>query len=630
MVKNLGVFEVGLEDILMTVNNERRTWSRDKIEELISSIATYGLITPIILNKLEEQEGGKIYKIIGGNRRFISHKILKLSTILAKVYQGLTEEDAIEMHMIENVTKRKIAPHSHAESYWDLYKILLAERIGFKGDEILEYNPGDYWTIDEALREKLTLAEFSRHIGRDSSTLNNAFQYIRVNKKLKDLVSKKKAKYSVVLEFGKINDKNEQMILYNRAQIDTNGKLNSKTARRFVNNHIRTHQENSEILLTVQEKRRPKKNRDLLSGLEELITFKKKFKFMSTIEDNLAFADLKGSNGHTMQTIFDSIKQRVYNLIEQYSQNEKYLEVEEEQRKKKKKKKLIDRIKSGEVELNGDKKGKKITFDKVEYLPKVNLVDIVPCPTQLRTDFDDKNILDMAGTIKKYGIMQPIMVRPNPNGEGYEIVVGENRYWAAAEAEEMITDVLFVEIDDVTAHIIRAEEDLYEEVILTERAEKLMENYELKKSIHGEDYSVSQFAKELGLSSSAITDALKHASLDADTKYLTEAGLISFTQGVLLSDIGDVGLRKQYAAASIMLGLNVKDLKQRIYSDAHQQTLPFGNYDLKTEKIKGLHRSMIEKADNLAQILRDERLNELNTKDAFRRLYELKELVDSI
>ena len=56
---------------------------------------------------------------------------------------------------------------------------------------------------------------------------------------------------------------------------------------------------------------------------------------------------------------------------------------------------------------------------------------IAPNPNQPRTEIDDERIAELADSIRKVGILQPIIVRPH--GEGYQIIAGERR-WRAAKA----------------------------------------------------------------------------------------------------------------------------------------------------------------------------------------------------
>ncbi|GAA5518501.1 putative chromosome-partitioning protein ParB [Demequina sediminis] len=59
---------------------------------------------------------------------------------------------------------------------------------------------------------------------------------------------------------------------------------------------------------------------------------------------------------------------------------------------------------------------------------------VVPNPRQPRTVFDEEALAELVGSIKEIGVLQPIVVRPNPEGEGYELIMGERRLRASKEA----------------------------------------------------------------------------------------------------------------------------------------------------------------------------------------------------
>ncbi len=59
---------------------------------------------------------------------------------------------------------------------------------------------------------------------------------------------------------------------------------------------------------------------------------------------------------------------------------------------------------------------------------------IVPNPYQPRTRFDDEATQELAASIKATGVLQPILVRRAPDGDGYQLVAGERRLRAAVVA----------------------------------------------------------------------------------------------------------------------------------------------------------------------------------------------------
>lgn len=66
----------------------------------------------------------------------------------------------------------------------------------------------------------------------------------------------------------------------------------------------------------------------------------------------------------------------------------------------------------------------------------IRLDNIEPDPDQPRRDFSEAELVELAATIKDLGVLQPIVVRPHPNGRGgrYMIVMGERRWRAAGVA----------------------------------------------------------------------------------------------------------------------------------------------------------------------------------------------------
>lgn len=79
------------------------------------------------------------------------------------------------------------------------------------------------------------------------------------------------------------------------------------------------------------------------------------------------------------------------------------------------------------------------------------IADIQPDPNQPRKTFDEDSLNDMAVTMKEYGVLQPIVIRPVD--DGYMIVAGERRWRAAgiAELEKIPAIVREVEPETLTA-----------------------------------------------------------------------------------------------------------------------------------------------------------------------------------
>ena len=67
---------------------------------------------------------------------------------------------------------------------------------------------------------------------------------------------------------------------------------------------------------------------------------------------------------------------------------------------------------------------------------------------------------EMVESVTEFGVISPIIVRPNPNGEGYEIVSGHNRVEACRRANINQIPAIIREIDDDTAIILMVDSNL--------------------------------------------------------------------------------------------------------------------------------------------------------------------------
>ena len=81
----------------------------------------------------------------------------------------------------------------------------------------------------------------------------------------------------------------------------------------------------------------------------------------------------------------------------------------------------------------------------------VALDRLVPNPNNPRRTFSEDELADLTASVRKHGIVQPLLVRPDPDREGgFEIVAGERRYRAAKAAELKDVPIVLRAIDDRT------------------------------------------------------------------------------------------------------------------------------------------------------------------------------------
>ena len=93
--------------------------------------------------------------------------------------------------------------------------------------------------------------------------------------------------------------------------------------------------------------------------------------------------------------------------------------------------------------------------NEIKYL---KLEDIIPNRLQPRTDFDKEKLEELAESIRQYGIINPLIVRPV--GNKYEIVAGERRFKAASIIGLTEVPTIISNIDDNTSAEIAVIENI--------------------------------------------------------------------------------------------------------------------------------------------------------------------------
>jgi ParB/RepB/Spo0J family partition protein len=132
-------------------------------------------------------------------------------------------------------------------------------------------------------------------------------------------------------------------------------------------------------------------------------------------------------------------------------------------------------------------------------------------PSQPRQSFDEAALAELAASIRHSGIIEPLVVTPDPDHAGeWIILVGERRHRAAAKAGlEAVPVVIRTEVTDVERLVLQlTENDQRKDLTLRERAQGYMR---LRRMM--EDKPAGELAAMLGKKSSAFTNTLLAAKV---------------------------------------------------------------------------------------------------------------------
>lgn len=155
------------------------------------------------------------------------------------------------------------------------------------------------------------------------------------------------------------------------------------------------------------------------------------------------------------------------------------------------------------------------TEEKVEKpVDEVALHDIEPNPDQPRTNFKQDEIEELAASIKKDGLLQPIVVRPMSSGK-YQIIAGERR-WQACR---------FLKLEKVPVRIREADEDKALELALIENIQRsdlnpIEEAYGYRRLMERMNLTQSEVAQVVSKGRSTIANALRLLELPEEAQQL--------------------------------------------------------------------------------------------------------------
>lgn len=186
----------------------------------------------------------------------------------------------------------------------------------------------------------------------------------------------------------------------------------------------------------------------------------------------------------------------------------------------------------------------------------LKISEIEPNRTQPRKEFDEKALSELAESISKHGLLQPLLVRPLTLG-GYQIVAGERRYRACRMAGITEVPVIIRELGDTETMEIALIENLQRED-LTPLEEAL--GYKVLMEEHG--FSQEEVAQSVGKSRPAVANALRLLKLpESITEYLKD-GKITAGHARALLTLEDEELMKELAEEIIKKDLSVRQVEK--------------------------------------------------------------------
>lgn len=219
---------------------------------------------------------------------------------------------------------------------------------------------------------------------------------------------------------------------------------------------------------------------------------------------------------------------------------------------------------------------------------EVSIEQLKPNPYQPRMNVDEKTIDELAESIKKHGVLQPIIVREK---EGYyEIIAGERRYLAAKKAGLSKIPSIIKNLEDSECALVALVENLQRENL-----NPLEEATAYKKLQDTFGFTQEKMAEMLGISRSAIANTMRLLSLPDEIKNHIQSGKLTRGHAIAISGLPEPELQLEAAKTIIKNGLSVRETEKLVNLLKAQKSGGSKVKDKVSQSFKALAREFAKK-----------------------------------
>ncbi|HDK7974312.1 TPA: ParB/RepB/Spo0J family partition protein [Staphylococcus aureus] len=194
--KDEQIKQIDISDIKPNPYQPRKTFDENQLNDLADSIKQYGILQPIVLRKTVQG-----YYIVVGERRFRASKIAGLKYVSA-IIKDLTDEDMMELAVIENLQREDLNAIEEAESYQRLMTDL-----------------------------KITQQEVAKRLSKSRPYIANMLRLLHLPKKIADMVKDGRLTSAHGRTLLAIKDEQQMLRLAKRV-------VKEKWSVRYLENHV--------------------------------------------------------------------------------------------------------------------------------------------------------------------------------------------------------------------------------------------------------------------------------------------------------------------------------------------------------------------------------------------------------
>ena len=195
-------------------------------------------------------------------------------------------------------------------------------------------------------------------------------------------------------------------------------------------------------------------------------------------------------------------------------------------------------------------------------------IDLVRAnPNQPRKTFNEESLNELAESIKKHGILQPLVV--TKIGDYYRIVAGERRFRAAKKAELATVPVIIKDLTEKEVREIALVENLQREDL-----NPMEESEALYNLLTENNLTQEALAHAIGKSRPAVANSLRLLTLPVQVQAMVRDLSLSTGHAKVLVSVKPAEMQIALATEVVEKKMSVRDLEQRIAELQREKKVP--------------------------------------------------------
>ncbi len=204
-----------------------------------------------------------------------------------------------------------------------------------------------------------------------------------------------------------------------------------------------------------------------------------------------------------------------------------------------------------------------VRLKPMSRMAEIDIRDIVPNPSQPRTQFDEEALGELADSIRQLGVIQPVTVRKDDNGK-YIIISGERRWRAAQQAGLTSLPAYIREVDDETLYAMALVENIQRQDL--NAIEIALGMQRLIDECHLTQEALSE---RVGKKRSSVSNYLRLLKLPNEVQLALKEGLISMGHAKAIAGAPDAQ-QLRLLKRCIRKGLSVRQIEDLVRAGAEQ------------------------------------------------------------